>query len=426
MSYSSEGTQTAVRWYPPAYDVRVESVPLPSIEYPDDAIVKIKLGGLCGSDLHVYRGHEDVDAPLICGHEFVGEVVALGASFGSSASGRPPLYSTLQIGDKVVSPFTVTCGECHFCRVGSTCRCVHSQLFGIPALPGGQAQYVRVPKAGGTLFKIEGRMSQISDSSLILLGDILPTGVFAVLQALQHPKLLPAVTSQPYPFSSQPFAAIIQENGIDVPRSLIREEDKVLTIAVVGLGPVGICTIVSLLDILSKSKTAFKVVAIDPIEDRRNKVQEVYKSIQENGRGNGTFEVASINEGKNIVSGWTNGTGCNAVLEIVGNNSALLLAYDLVRPFGVISSVGVHQGPQLPFTGRQVYDKNVSFEFGRCPVRAILPIALEVLLKRQDVFGGVGEAASLVEKIVGFDQAVESYELFDKGKCGKVLFDPWR
>lgn len=103
----------------------------------------------------------------------------------------------------------------------------------------------------------------------------------------------------------------------------------------------------------------------------------------------------------------------------------MTLAYELVRPFGIISSVGVHQGPPLPFTGREMYDKNVSFDFGRCPVRAMLPIAAKILLKRQDVFGGIGERASLIEKIVNFDNAAEIYESFDKGKTGKVLFDPW-
>ena len=111
--------------------------------------------------------------------------------------------------------------------------------------------------------------------------------------------------------------------------------------------------------------------------------------------------------------------------QVVGNNSALTLAYELVRPFGLISSVGVHQAPQLPLTGREVYDKNVSFDFGRCPVRSMLPIAAKILLKRQDVFGGVGTKASLIERIVGFESAVEFYEKFDKGLCGKILFDPW-
>ncbi len=111
-------------------------------------------------------------------------------------------------------------------------------------------------------------------------------------------------------------------------------------------------------------------------------------------------------------------------VQVVGNPNALSLAYDIVRPFGTVSSVGVHQEPPLPFTGRDVYNKNVSFDFGRCPVRAMFPIALEILLKRQDVFGGVGAEASLIDRVVGFDEAVEMYKLFDKGQCGKILFDP--
>ena len=73
-----------------------------------------------------------------------------------------------------------------------------------------------------------------------------------------------------------------------------------------------------------------------------------------------------------------------------------------------------------------MFDQNVSFDFGRCPVRAMLPIASKVLLNHQDIFGSVGEETSLIERIVSLDDAPESYELFDKGKCGKVLFDPWK
>jgi len=424
------GTQRAVRWYPPAYDIRVEIVPIPEIIDPDDAIVQIKLAGLCGSDLHIYRGHEDVDADLTCGHELIGQVVALGASFHPHAVGRPELYSTLRVGDKVVSPFTVSCGECHFCRVGFTCRCIHSCLFGIPSLPGGQAQYARIPKAGGTLFNLtalaETSGLKIADSSLLLLADILPTGVFAALQALQHPKLSPMLTGSAYPASSFIPSGTLLEKSNSV---ALQSGDRILTIAVVGLGPVGVCATVSLLDMLSSLETKngleYRVVAVDPVDSRRNKMKAVYAAIDQKDKGSGQFIVASIEDGKKIVDEWTNGAGCNAVLEVVGNNSALTLAYELVRPFGLISSVGVHQEPPVPFTGRDLYNKNVSFDFGRCPVRAMFPIALDILLKRQDVFGGVGEEASLVEKIVGFDQAAESYELFDKGKCGKILFDPW-
>ena len=76
--------------------------------------------------------------------------------------------------------------------------------------------------------------------------------------------------------------------------------------------------------------------------------------------------------------------------------------------------------------GRNLYDKNVSFDFGRCPVRAMLPIASKILVKHQAVFGTIGEEISLIERVVSLDEAAESYELFDKGKCGKILFDPWR
>lgn len=75
--------------------------------------------------------------------------------------------------------------------------------------------------------------------------------------------------------------------------------------------------------------------------------------------------------------------------------------------------------------GRDVYNKNISFDFGRCPVRAMLPIASRILLKHQDVFGSVGREYSLIEKVVALDDAPETYELFEKGKCGKVLFNPW-
>ncbi|KZT64642.1 hypothetical protein DAEQUDRAFT_678176 [Daedalea quercina L-15889] len=416
MSSHPAKMQRVVKWYPPAYDIRVETVPIPEIVEPDDAIVKIKLAGLCGSDLHIYRGHEDVDAPLICGHELIGEVVALGSSFHPGATGRPELYSSLKVGDKVVSPFTVSCGECHFCRVGFTCRCIHSTLFGIPTLPGGQAQYARIPKAGGTLFSLTALAQstagalEIADSSLLLLADILPTGVFAAVQALQHPKLSPILTGSAYP-------------------SIQSLPNRILTLAVVGLGPVGVCAAVGLLhlmeDIRAEKDLVCQVVAIDPNESRRKKMEAIYAKIGGQDKQCCTFVVAAVDEAKELAKSWTGGAGCNAVLEVVGNNSALELAYDLVQPFGIISSVGVHQAPPIPFTGRDVYNKNASFDFGRCPVRAMFPLALEVLIKRQDVFGGIGEDASLIEKIVSFDQAVESYGLFDKGKCGKILFDPW-
>ncbi|KAJ6620728.1 alcohol dehydrogenase [Mycena sp. CBHHK59/15] len=365
------------------------------------------------------------------GHEFIGEVVELGSSYGAHSQGRPELYATLKVGDKVVSPFTVNCGECNVCRMGYTCRCPVGALFGSPALEGGQAQYVRVPKAGGTLFNLSDpkswtsalsdemkakALTGLADSSLLMLADILPTGVFAALQAMNHPKVLPALTGRPWPSSYFPGDASVS----------VLPEDRVLTFAIIGLGPVGLCASVSLLDMLSAQPLPFQIVAIDPIEDRRTKALAVYSTIDPAGKGSGKFETQSIEEAKKTVDTWTGGVGCTAVLEIVGNPSAISLAYDLVRPFGAIVSVGVHGEPQMPFTGRQLYNKNVSFDFGRCPARAMFPMAFDLLVKRQDVFGGVGGLGSLVDKIVGPNEAPEYYKAFDQSKVGKVVFDMWK
>jgi len=467
MSSELPTTQRAVRWYPPSHDIRVEEVPVPIIQDPDDAIIKVKLGGLCGSDLHIYRGHSAIHSPIVCGHEFIGEVSALGSNFSPNTTDRPLLYSTLRIGDKVVAPFTVSCGECHFCRIGFSSRCAHSVLFGVPSLPGGQAQYVRVPKAGGTLFKVESILSlvppsfhyeppnqpqKLSDSSLLLLADILPTGAFAAIQALQHPKLAPFISGRPFPFNGVyvPSVGAEGEGGL-IHSGGLNDQERVITIGIVGLGPVGLCAIVALLDMLSditqqqssptstlnsnSSGLKARVVAIDLNEFRQKKAKKVFEAIS---KAEGTnldgieFVVAGVEEGKEVVKKWTDSLGCNVVLEVVGSPPSLSLCYDLIRPFGVITSVGVHSSLPLPFAGSQVYDKNVSLDFGRCPVRSVLPIAAALLVKRQDIFGGVGGeglegevGVNLIEKIVGLDEAVEAYDKFDKGLVGKVLFDPW-
>ena len=136
-------------------------------------------------------------------------------------------------------PFSVVNNDSHarsYCRVGFTCRCVESRLFGTPVTPGGQAQYVRVGRAGGTLYNLQEIPdgSLLADSSLLLLCDILPTGVFAAFQALNHTKILPFTTKQPYPLSSG-----LSQLG-DVSFLPLLEEDGLLTMAVIGLGPVGV------------------------------------------------------------------------------------------------------------------------------------------------------------------------------------------
>jgi hypothetical protein len=126
------------------------------------------------------------------------------------------------------------------CRIGHTCRCIHSALLGTPTLPGAQAQYIRIPHAGGTLHPVDRAAfadamagAEIPDAALLLLADILPTGVFAAIQALEHPKVRAVIEGVAYPG----LQWHTNSNGIAL---ALAPKDKTLTFAIVGLGPVGL------------------------------------------------------------------------------------------------------------------------------------------------------------------------------------------
>lgn len=172
----------ALRWYG-TEDVRVEQVPDPEIVNPRDAIVRVTTTAICGSDLHLYDGYiPSMQKGDILGHEFMGEVVALGKE-----------VSNLQVGDRVVVPFTIACGGCFFCKSDLWSLCDNSNpnawmaeaaygyspsgLFGYSHLlggySGGQAEYVRVPFADVGPLKVP---DSLSDEQVLFLTDIFPTG----------------------------------------------------------------------------------------------------------------------------------------------------------------------------------------------------------------------------------------------------------
>lgn len=175
-------------------DVRVENVPDPKILNPRDAIVRITTTAICGSDLHLYDGMIPTLSPGdILGHEFMGEVVETG-----------PEVRNLKIGDRVVVPFTISCGNCFFCKQQLWSLCDNSNpnawiaekmygysasgLFGYSHIyggyAGGQAQYVRVPFADVGPLKIE---SDLKDEQVLFLSDIFPTGYMAAENCNIHP-----------------------------------------------------------------------------------------------------------------------------------------------------------------------------------------------------------------------------------------------
>ncbi|MEZ2353197.1 zinc-dependent alcohol dehydrogenase [Caballeronia sp. RCC_10] len=170
-------------------DIRCESVPDPVIEHPRDAIIKVTTCAICGSDLHLFDGFmPGMESGDIMGHEFMGEVVEVGNE-----------NSALSIGDRIVVPFTIICGECDQCKRGNFSVCERTNrnketadkvfghttagLFGYTHLtggyPGGQAEYVRVPFADRTHVKIP---DGLTDEQVLFLGDIFPTGWQAAVQ----------------------------------------------------------------------------------------------------------------------------------------------------------------------------------------------------------------------------------------------------
>jgi threonine dehydrogenase-like Zn-dependent dehydrogenase len=164
----------ALRWHGKK-DIRCDTVPDPKIEHPRDAIIKVSSCAICGSDLHLYDGFmPGMESGDIMGHEFMGEVVEVGKE-----------NSALKVGDRVVVPFTIICGECDQCKRGNFSVFGHTTagLFGYTHLtggyPGGQAEFVRVPFADKTHVKIP---DGLSDEQVLFLGDIFPTGWQAAVQ----------------------------------------------------------------------------------------------------------------------------------------------------------------------------------------------------------------------------------------------------
>ncbi|CAG8559412.1 3063_t:CDS:2 [Ambispora leptoticha] len=349
--------------YQEPYAIVVRRVPLPELIEPTDVIVKVIVSGLCGSDLHVYRGHQEgLDKGTIMGHEFVGIVDKKGLD-----------VKNFEIGDRVLSPFTTNCGECFYCIRGVTCRCEKGKLYGWivngDGIHGAQTEYVRVPLADSTLVKCP---EEISNIEALLAGDVLSTGLFCA------------------------------ENGIGN-LSVIEREQSV--IVVLGCGPVGLMSIVSATYLGAKN-----VLAVDNIDERLQLAKEYGAKTVINFSSEDVYEkIKSV----------TDTRGADVVLEVVGNNKALELAFKIIRPAGIISSVGVHTSKVFPFSPKNGYDKNLTYKSGRCPVRHMINKSLPLLVTKK----------YNVEKIVShrfkLRDAVHGYTIFEKKLegCIKVIFE---
>ena len=291
----------------------------PEIEQPEDAILKVTLAGLCGSDLHVFHGREvGLDPGTVMGHEVVGEVIALGSQ-----------VNNFEIGDAVFAPFTTNCGDCYYCQIGLTARCVNGQLFGWrenqQGLHGCQSEFVRIPLADGTLKK---KPPELSDVSALLLADNFSTGFFCAEMADITPEK---------------------------------------TVVVIGCGTVGLLSIIA-----AKHLGAEKIYAIDPVLDRRREAESLGAiSLDANDQ--------AIVEIKNV----TAGRGADSVMELVGSSAAQQLAYQILRPGGIMSVVGCHCTPNFAFSPVDAFDKNLTYRTGRCSARTYMDKAHQPRCQRR-------------------------------------------
>lgn len=337
--------------------VGYETVNDPVIIEPSDVIIHVTQCAICGSDLHAYHGRETgLDHHTAMGHEFVGEVVEI----GNEVLG-------LKKGDQVLSPFTTNCGACYYCKIGLTCRCTKGQLFGWrengAGLHGGQAEFVRVPLADSTLVKIpEG----ISSEEGLLLGDVMSTGFYCAQQAEIKPEDISAV---------------------------------------LGCGPVGLMAICGALEAGAK-----KVFAVDVLEERLAIASRLGASPIHAGKEN-------VNE---IILHHSEGRGADSVMEAVGNQSAGILAYEIVRPGGIISVVGVCNDDRFAFSPVQAYNKNLTYKVGRCPVRSMVTKLIPIVQQKKYPI------TTIISHRMKLQDGIRGYDLFanKKDNCLKVILSP--
>jgi 2-desacetyl-2-hydroxyethyl bacteriochlorophyllide A dehydrogenase len=340
----------AVTYHAP-HDVRVEDRPEPTLESPTDAIIRVELTGVCGSDLHIYRGRVPVDPGFTIGHEYVGTVVAAGDA-----------VTTVREGDRVLGAFQTACGTCFMCRRGDYQKCDSSRTFGhgktLGDLQGTQAELALVPNANLTLRTIpEG----LSDEAALFAGDVMGTGYHAVQD--------------------------------------VQPGDSV---AILGLGPVGLCAVQNAL-----ARGAAQVVAIDTVAARLEMARSFGATPLHLTEQDVRAEVKAL----------TDKRGVEVAVDAVGDARALDLAIRLVRKCGLVSAVGAHtEKGEVPLHVQWI--KSVSMTCGHANIIGHLDAVL-ALLK-----GGRVDPMPLVTHRMSLDEAPEAYAMFDRREALKITLSP--
>jgi threonine dehydrogenase-like Zn-dependent dehydrogenase len=392
----------AVTWHG-VHDMRVEQVPDPTIEEPDDILIRVTSSGLCGSDLHLYETLAAFMEPGdIVGHEPMGVVEEVGSA-----------VTHLDVGDRVVIPFNVSCGHCWMCerKLFSQCETTQNHEHGTGAsflgysklygqVPGGQAEYLRVPHGGFGAVKVP---HGPPDDRFLFLSDVLPTA----WQAVEY--------------------ADVPEGG---------------TLLVLGAGPIG--------DMSARIALhrGIEVIVAELVPERLARVA---------GRGADIVDIEALGQESlgDEVRSRTGGRGPDAVIDAVGMEAhgssvkavhklvgmlpdviaeplmkaagmdrltALHGAFDAVRRGGTVSISGVYGGAADPMNMMQMFDKQVQVRMGQANVRAWTDDILTLLERDEDVLG----VESFATHHLPLDEAPQAYETFQKKEDGavKIVFRP--
>ena len=296
-------------------DVKVVDVPKPSVSAPDQALVRITLGAICGSDLHAYHGRIPMAAGELLGHEMVGVVEEVGQA-----------VRRFKAGDRVVASFYVACGHCALCRKGSFNQCVNLATFGfgevLGGLGGGQSEYLVVPMAD---FNLELIPASLSDEQAIFVGDILSTGMYAA------------------------------------ERAMIGYGDSV---AVVGAGPVGL-----LATMCAQLFGPARTFVVDMVDSRLEIAQEL---------GGIPVNASRVNPIEWIAQ-HTETAGVDSSIEAVGASASVDTAIRCVRGGGTVSVVGVPAEFTADFPYYHMWEKSLTFRSGRSNVQKYMRPLLELI-----------------------------------------------
>jgi threonine dehydrogenase-like Zn-dependent dehydrogenase len=329
-------------------DVRYQDFEEPKLVEDTDAIVRVERAGICGSDLHIYHGQGFSPETGYCvGHEAVGEVVEIGAG-----------VRRLRVGDKVMLSAAVGCGGCRSCLAGFVARCetAGAACYGLgPALQGCQAEYIRVPAGDFNAAPIPDGLTL---EQALMLTDNLPTAYFGCRNADIGPGK---------------------------------------TVAVVGLGPIGLMA-VEIAFVLGASK----VFAIDLVPERRTLAAEMGADPLDGATALGEIAQAT---GMRMV---------DCVVEAVGADATVLMALQLAGAGGAASVVGVNQSMQFNFPMALAFVKSLTFRIGLCSVQCHWPELVPLIR------GGRLHPERFISHRLPLADGAKAYELFDGRNDGAL------